>query len=55
MDMKDRQYLLIIENEGSAAAGLRKQWEMYVNQQVEGHLKTDKEQLLSLGVVEKSI
>jgi hypothetical protein len=39
----------------AAAAGLRKQWETYVTQQVEGHLKEDKDHLLSLGVVEKSI
>ena len=39
----------------AAAAGLRKQWETFVDQQVEGHLKADKDQLLSLGVAEKSI
>ena len=39
----------------AAAAGLRKQWEDFVTQQVDGHMKADKEQLLSFGVAEKSI
>ncbi len=39
----------------AAAAGLKKQWEAFVSEKVEGHLKADKDELLSLGVAEKSI
>lgn len=39
----------------AAAANLKKQWESFVTEQVDGHLRADKDELLSLGVNEKSI
>jgi hypothetical protein len=44
-----------VRSSPAARASLRRQWEEFVNEQVDSFIKSDKDELLSMGVVEKSI